>query len=496
MKVIWIGLCLCLAAGASLAQPGESAADFDSLKQQLRDTEERERRKAVQGLAALGSEEAWGLVLRSLEDTAGRVADQAQLEISRLPRGMQSDLLGKAGIKSRAKLVPLRIAEALGRMESAMPEESYLEVLGHRDPEVLRSALWSVERLAESGLLSAEHQEVAEAVASIIERHKDSRLRAQALVALADLSPELARPLVVASCKSKYPEERAAGIESCQLLPDEDRLRSVEALSTDEAFIVRLRCYEALAFMGTRDSMGALVAALQVEDRARLFWRVVSLLQECSGLKHGRDPRPWIAWHASLPENWTVAERHQSTPVGAELTASFVGVKLLSDRLAFVIDFSGSMWEVRQGKTRKERVDVEVRKALEALEEDVLFNLHPFNQEPTSWEKQLTRATPRKVKDAVDSFVKCKLRGGGDYWEALMNAMRDPALDTLVLLGDGAPSRTARWNIQLMKELFRHENRFRGIFLDVLLVDSSGGLTRAWREMSEASGGRCVSVEL
>ncbi len=476
-------------------RPGASA-DIEPLVKKLRDGDERERREAVKGLVELGTEEAWSLVLECLGDSSGQVADQAQLDLVRMPAEMRSELLGRSGLKSRRGLVSLRVAEALGRMNSAQSEQDYILALRLKDAAVLRSLLWSLERLAREGLLGMQNQDLVKGVVTLASKHKSEEVRAHALLALAELDSSATLPLLTEFSRSKKVPMRAAAAELIDRFPAQDREAAIEAAISDEAFVVRLRAYESLAAIGDRASLMSLIDALEEEPRLRCSWRLVGLLRESSGMKYGLDPRPWRLWLSGLPEGWTSDRKHEAEEPGTEGTVSFVGMRVISDRVAFLVDFSGSMWKERDGKTRKERVDDEMRRVLSGLDEEVRFNIHPFASEPLRWQKKLTVATARNVRAAIDFFEACNTRGSGDFWKAAMDCLNDPDVDTLIVLGDGAPSGGERWNMDLMKDLFLHENRFRGLMLDVLLIDCSPWLSSRWEFMSERTGGRCIGVKI
>ena len=176
---------------------------------------------------------------------------------------------------------------------------------------------------------------------------------------------------------------------------------------------------------------------------------------------------------------------------------SFAGLPIRSERVCFLIDLSGSIWQKRaDGRTRKELVDEELRKALEALPESTRFNVIPYTAIPAPWQKTLVPAERKNVAKALEWFVARKDTGTGDLWGALQVALADPDVDTLVVLSDGAPSGGRRWNLGLMKQLFAEQNRFRRVELDAVLADASGRLVREWDEMCAQSGGRTIEIEL
>lgn len=480
-------------APLSAARP---AQDVDALETQLRSDDERERRTAVQELVKIGSEEAWDLVLDALEDPFGQVADEAQLALPGLPIPLWSELAGKRGLKSKADHVPLRVAEALGRFPEALDEKFFVGALDHKDPDVRRSVLWSCERLGYRKELSSRNGKVVDAIRALASKDKVPAVRAQALVALATLDPGAVQPIVLEFALAKDSVMRAASAEMIQYLPGGRRLSSAQWARQDTAFVVRLRAYDAVAGLGDRAAVAFLVESLGIEKQLRLRWRLVDHLRAKSGLKYGLDERPWQDWLERLPEDWTPKSRREESELGDEQTASFAGLPVLSDRVSFLIDFSGSMWEERDGETRKQRVDAELRTALERLDPKVTFNVFPFAARVLQWQKSLTAARPRDVQKALKWFEACKERGTGDYWAAMMQALDEPGVDTLIVLGDGAPSGGHRWNIDLMKELWRHENRFRGVAVDALLVGAKGRLRGGWVDLCEASGGRVIDVEL
>jgi hypothetical protein len=499
-----ISLALLLAASASPDSGALSVVlpvavevdDFDTLKQQLRDQDRYERHKAVKGLAQLGTEEAWMLVIESLADPMGRVSDQAQLDLERLPEALVSELMGKRGLGSRKEIVALRAAEIFGRLEYAAQDKGLISGLKHKDADVRRSLLWSIERLALRSLLTAEKTSLAEEVSRLSERDKSDLVKAQALVTLGALGAESLEPAVLEFIAAGSTPLRIAAVELLDLLEGEAAVLALQLALADNAPVVRLRAHEFLAGRGDRESLRRLIEALESEPVLRSRWRLVALLRELSGLKHGLDPRPWKRWVGELPEDWTPADKHVAEELGGDKTVSFVGMPMLSERVAFLIDFSGSMYEEKGNTTRKQRVDVELRRALESLDETVSFNLHPFHDAPMRWQKKLTPAKKRSVAKALDWFEGLNDQGRGDFWAAAMEAMADPEVDTLMVLTDGAPTGGRRWSLDLMRELFQHENRFRGVALDALLFDASKGLTFYWTDLCTRTGGRCQNVDI
>ena len=476
---------LSLVAAAALPQ------DLADLERELRSSNDKERQRAVHGLSALDSEEAWELVLRALADPAPMVADEAQLQLAQIPSGEVLELaLGKRGLRSRDDLVRLRVAEALGRVALDIPAEVFVPPLGDRSPEVRRALAWSVERRGLRG-----DEQLDEALTAAYRDDRDPGVRAACLLAgNAGAPPGIALLATFAFCDDEAPEVRAASVLLTRVAETEKVIDILRLGAEDPSPSVRTVVAEELAARGDAPSARALVDVLERETTLRLRWRVVELLQGVSGRKHRLDVRPWRDWADELPRDWSGAERAVEVDHGP-VTAALAGLPILSERIVFLIDLSGSIWmKGDDGRTRKELVDEELRIALEALGPEQHFNLIPYTGAPIPWKKGLTAATRADVKKALKWFRGRKDQGVGDLWGALTLAMADPEVDTIVALGDGAPSGGERWNLRLMKDLFLERNRFRRIALDAVLTDPPPSIVRYWREMTAESGGRLLEI--
>jgi len=176
---------------------------------------------------------------------------------------------------------------------------------------------------------------------------------------------------------------------------------------------------------------------------------------------------------------------------------AFAGLNVISDRVCFLIDCSGSLWNTKVGdRTRKEIADAKLREALEALPADTEFNVIPYTNEPTAWEKTLVASKPDAVKRALDFFEHFKQTGKGNFYDAVELALADPKVDTIVALTDGAPTGGHRWNLDLMFDLLLEQNRYRKVAFDSILVDASKTAQKKWADFAERTGGRSVVAKL
>ncbi|MCA8981656.1 MAG: HEAT repeat domain-containing protein [Planctomycetes bacterium] len=484
-------------ADGSARERKEQRAALNELAAQLGEPKHERRRAAVRALADMGTEPAWELLLAALADPRAEVADEAQWQLGRLEHpALRKALFGSDGLGSRDPWVRLRVAEAFGRMPLELDANDLLPVGTRGDLAVSRTLLWSLERRAQAGRLGEPPLGLARKVEKLVRGNADDALRCDALASLAALDPDAARPYV-----ERFAEERAPRCRTAALVLGTDLLEPDAALdlarrcAADEDDAVRAAAVIALEDLGLREGLACLVDRLESEPRQRTRQRALDALQRLSGLKHRADPRPWRAWIASLPPDWRPARGELGPATGG--TVAFAGLPLLSDRLAFLIDFSGSLWVEREGRgTRKTAVDAALCAALPKLDESARFMLVPYTAEPHPWRDELEYAKPRTVQSALKDFTDCRERGSGNAYAAIELALAQPDVDTIVLLTDGAPTGGRRWKLDLIAALLAFELRFRPVAIDLVLVDAPSGLARRWKEIAANSGGRVVEVSL
>lgn len=483
----------CLAVG--LCARGQ---DIGDLKKDLRDNDDEKRRRAVTALAELDTKEAWELVIDAMSDSEARVADQAQIELGNTENEhARAGLLDKRGIKSRAESVQGRAIEALGRSTSEVATGVFLKALAHKVSDLRLRAAWSVERLARAEKLGDDpKQKLAKVLERLVVRDKVIEVRAQAFAALVALKPDEAKERIAFLAQSSEPELLVAALQATEWGEDSAAFALANTHAAHPSPSVRRACVEIYGRLGTYDSVGRLIERLGIESNMRLSWRIVEHLQDMSGRRSRRKVPAWKRWYESLTPDWVADARSADRDYGGT-TSAFVGIPVLSENIAFLIDFSGSTWERREnGKTRKSVLDVELRKALEALPEDTWFNVIPYATEPIPWKDELVPANKRNVKQAIEAFERNKTSGKGDFLSAALLALSDPRVDTIMVLTDGSPTGGEHWNMELLVPWLVEKNRVRQVAIDSLLVDTKGRLARFWEELGKATGGRSVRIDL
>ncbi|MBL8862002.1 MAG: hypothetical protein JNK02_08305 [Planctomycetes bacterium] len=478
----------------------QGAADLAALEKRLRASDDRERQTAVQELARLGTKDAWLLVVGALKDVSARVADEAEIQLAKADDpAVAVELMGKAGLQSSDPWVAIHAAGALTSMR-APSGPALLAGLSARSDEAREVLLAGLERAAREGRFTQPSAAFTKALEkSLAPGPKAGTTHAAALLALAALEPgRVPGWIAAADARSSAPQLAALlALAGPERTPDAAKLLELGAAHVERS--VRAQTVAALAAHPDAERLARLAAMMAVEPNARLFWTIDAHLERLSGLSGGGKPEFWQGWAAKLGPEWKPATgvTRRYAPAGDTEAPKLVGLPIQSTRLAILIDLSGSTWEVRaDGRTRKQRLDEELEKALRALPEHARFNLIPYTNDPLPWEKRLQPATAANVARATAYFQGCKATGKGNVWDAAMLALADPEVDTLLVLTDGAPTGGRRWNLDLMRERFLEQNRFRHVVLDAVLVDASKLLREKWEAWCAATGGRALAVKL
>jgi len=480
-----------------------SPQSLASARERLDSADSRERRRAIQDLAKLGTIEAFRVLLEEgLADREPMVADEAQLAFGEATApelaglALELDLLGH-----KSELVGQRCAEMLGRAASTFDAEVWKKSLAGANGRIQRALLESLAMQAGRGRLTGPRERLAKELLGLAKRERDHDVRALALLALVSVDADAARPIAAAWTAEKSRALRYAAFAARCVLAPEERLALANAACVDPDLALRVRGLDVLIELRTRPALATLVERLAGEERTRLQARILGALREISGLRHGLDPRPWTDWLATLPDDFRAAAATRASGAGSDLqgetgTTSFMGHDVRSDRVTFLIDMSGSMWESVDGVTRKSLVDARLRAALVGLPKVAQFEIVPFTDVVQPFMKQPEAASPAAIDKACKQFERLTVRGKGDIFGALVSLLDSAELDTIVVLTDGAPSGGEHWNIELIGHLLARENRLRQVAIDVVLFGARGPLVRGWRAVAEASGGRLTEVEL
>lgn len=469
------------------------------LEHDLRAPRPEKRRSAIKQLAQSKERAAWDLVLESLDDPEPMVADEAQLALAEIQdKRLLADLYGSAGLSARKAAVRARVAEAFGRMSLEVDGAALMRAVSCAAPEVSRMIVWSIERLAVAQKLGGDRAKTMHALEGLCRAQCGGELRCAALQALLAIDGAVAKSPLLEALVHKDPSLRCAGLLGAQSWTEVECTTWSQRLLADPQPVVRAQAIENLEKVASKSAVLALIAHMDLERRERLRYGILAYLQTRSGLAHGFDAAAWRSWAEEIVGAVTTGEAQgvRLGPVG-DTRVAFAGLNVISDRVCFLIDCSGSLWQTKVGqRTRKEIADAMLRKALEALPAGTEFNLIPYTNEPFPWEKELVPSRPENVKRAIQFFERCHQTGKGNFFDAVQLALSAAKVDTIVVLTDGAPTGGQRWNLDLMFNLLVEQNRFRKVAFDSILVDAPKPAQRKWSDLAQRSGGRSIAADL
>ncbi len=248
-----------------------------------------------------------------------------------------------------------------------------------------------------------------------------------------------------------------------------------------------------LAATRSRTAIEPLVEALG-KAKGRHAWELSKALESLTGQPFGEAADVWARWWKERGAGFQV----QGLPdaLWEEDTAgddkySFYGIRIRSQAVTFVCDKSGSM----QGNKLK-TLQSELLRILDRTPPSAKIRFIFFSNDKVLDAVPKTRlgTATKKLKKTGRARIEGLLAGGAtNIWMALQGAMKDPDVDTIVLLSDGAPTAgKVRQPAQIRKRI-REQNRERMILFHMIAI---GHTAPHFRDLARESGGTYVRKDV
>ncbi len=304
-----------------------------------------------------------------------------------------------------------------------------------------------------------------------------------------------------------------------------------ELLVRDKVWQVRNAAAFALANCKCKAAIPVLIRGLDAElgrkkDPWAMDMRLHRLLEGLTGqsVVHG-SIAPWKEFWAKEGAGFKVQPKLAAgeAPPLADKYEKFFKIDVESDRVLFVLDFSGSMAEpitlqarttaapAGQTTTKAALVVSELEKLIMSLPDGTLINLVVFSDEVRVWRQEGNRPALVKLDDGSrDDLVANFLRnlrpsGATNIYGALDKALEfsgrgihdkyyDTAFDTLYVITDGAPTAGPITDKDEIRRRVRETNRLRRIAINCITFGDKND-TDFLRPMAEENGGRHVHIE-
>ncbi len=263
-----------------------------------------------------------------------------------------------------------------------------------------------------------------------------------------------------------------------------------------KAWELRSVCLRYLTRFRDTSTIPLLIARFEHED-GRLLHELHEALFAHTGTRCWQK-KEWDAWWLKnkvgfvLPHEETV---RRGAGTGGGKTVSYYDIPLVSSRVAFLVDTSGSMLE-RIGTDRKfTRLDAakeQLTHVLASLPAETHCNLVDYDTKVRQLWDQLRKTTEENRQDMLKFVKKLAAAAGTNIFDALELAFKDPDVDTIYLLTDGQPTAGRLVNTEDILDEVQRWNRQRQIVIHCISIGLDSDLLK---RLAKESGGSYKYVQ-
>jgi HEAT repeat protein len=392
-------------------------------------------------------------------------------------RGMQDERVDKALVKMLAdkdKEVVIACAKILGerKYKDALPPLKKMWEKGNKDREIMRAGL-----------------------------------TATAMIRQGD--PAWIDELITLT-KSEDPELRSLALDGLGNTADKKHLDKLVAALEDKNWSTRLAALEALERLRMKEVISPIILRMAKEE-GRMKNEFANALWRMTGQPYSDNSEGWTNWWKDAQDKFQIlsdadlervktGEEEWRLRQTTRVESKFFGIRIISHRVIFIIDVSGSMDEGLlndyRGKAAKNRMEVakgELSKCIQGLDPGALFNIYPFSSDVERWiDGSLAAANDKNRADAVAFIEKLGPFGGTNLYGAIQAAFKDPDVDTIFIMSDGEPSVGDVIEPAMIRDHVKAWNEHRKIVINTIAV---GGQFAILEWLAEDSKGTHVKFE-
>ncbi len=314
-------------------------------------------------------------------------------------------------------------------------------------------------------------------------------------------------------------------------LRDQADAKLEDLLIRDPIWQVRSAAAFSLAIQKCKLVIPMLIRGLEAElARKKDPWamdvRLHRLLEGLTGQSVVRGAiEPWKAFWAREGASFTVKPQSKAgeAPAVADKYEKFFDLQVESDRVLFVLDFSGSMAEPVELKARTtgaapgakiikaDLVRSEIKKLVMSLPDGALVNVVVFSDDVRIWRQEggrpaLVKLDDESRDDLIGSFLdNLRPNGPTNLYDALSTALDfagrglhdkyyAAGFDTLYVITDGAPTAGPITDKEEIRRRVREQNQLRKITINCITFGDQND-TSFLKPLAEENGGRHVHVE-
>lgn len=424
-----------------------------------------------------------------------------------------ADLLSGLGDED----VDKRLTKLVGRGKA--PEQAFaIRATRHIDDEKmvrkirkgLRSRDVPVQVATIHALAERRDEESIEDMEKLLEREDEPEVRQALLQGLSkvyDGSNDWVDRLVAFTASADL-DLRNAAINEIARLGRDSQMDLFVGLLGHADWSTRFAALNALERLREPEVVAPIVEQMQSET-GRMAVEFGETLFRLTGESFGKRGATWKRWLDDQTEEIELIAESKIDEIVAEkeeerlkqlTSANFFGIRIESHRVLFIVDVSGSMSEPMRsryvGETGRPRIDVakeELSKAVEALENNALFNILAFSSGVETWLEEGVTTSKSKTRDEALEYVdRLGAFGGTNLYGALRGAFEDEDIDTIFVLSDGEPSVGELIDPQLIREAVQEMNQTRGVVINTIAI---GGSLEVLEWLAEDSGGTHVGMQ-
>ncbi|HLY75326.1 MAG TPA: HEAT repeat domain-containing protein, partial [Planctomycetota bacterium] len=372
------------------------------------------------------------------------------------------------------------MARALGRLKHKSAADRLSEPLKDKVLEVRAAALESVAERKDAGSENILHREA---------QSSNEETAAVAVSLLVGYPSDATTALLVKLAGNTKPGVSIPALDALGELQAPEAFPVFEKALKAKDWPVRVTAVRGLAKSRRRESIDLLIDRLEKEE-GRMLAEIVDALHGLTGKPFGYAPGQWKEWWLGAREDFALPDKAQAVITSQAGMTTYHGVPVLSNRMVFLVDISGSMGEVTGTESRIEQSKKELLRVLGQLGKDAQVNLIFFDDRIEPWRKMLVPIRPN-LKEAQALVARIAPRGSTNIFDALDTAFAHKDADTIYLLSDGDPT-TGRIIDQddILHEI-RKMNRLRQLVIHTI----SFGQSRFMKALAEQNGGQYVEIK-
>jgi len=457
----------------SFMSQGYSLDELSQIKQTLADKRYGnywDRMDAIKKLKALDSKEAGAMLISLLDDQEAPIREAAVMALGTFTNKETIDSLILVLINSKSKLQRLNSAWVLGLIKNQPVLDSLLKALNiEPDKEVIVRIIKSI------GLLPNTPESEAQLIARLSDN--DAKVRAASAEVLGNLRSQKSYPEIMKRLSDSNVMVRIATLDAIAFIKPLESISYLEKALKDPLPEIRIAAIENLAKSDADKTIITKAATDLLKDKSQA---VRTTAKQILNIK--------------------------IEPLPGETRPVFFGIPIIGNPI-FIIDFSGSMKTLITTGENKGlcKIDVaikELESALKQLPATSKFNIIFCSTEATGNQRMVSKTmlpATESNKSTALNFVKSLWnrlqdikRGRGDHYDALIEALSEPELDTILLLSDGEPTYGTYIQNQNIIDNIQENNRFKKVVINTIVTGKTGTNLALMQKLAEMSNGICT----